>query len=85
MSIQMYILCMGNWNPKLLKFDETCLIRNRIHCERCNKTPTMFIADANFGILERDALFAAKCMKHLKYKFPMNVAVQWNKTRPDKF
>ena len=26
----------------------------------------------------------AKCEMHLKYKFPMNVAVQWNKTRPDR-
>ena len=30
--------------------------------------------------LERDALFARKMYEmHLKYKFPMNVAVQWNR------
>ena len=48
--------------------------------ERCKKAKTLFIADANFSILERDAIFAKKMHEmHIKYGWPYNVAVQWNK------
>ena len=53
--------------------------------KRCKKNTTVFIADANFGILERDAIFAKKIFEvHKKYGWPQNVSVQWNKTRPDR-
>ena len=43
------------------------------------------IADANFGILERDETFAHKMYEaHTKYKFPSYVFAQWNKTRSDR-
>jgi hypothetical protein len=45
----------------------------------------MFIADANFSILDRDSRFAAKIYEgHKKTSFPNFVGVQWNKTRPDR-
>jgi len=76
----------GIGTTKLLKFDEDRVLQEIDYIsERCKHTPTMFIADANFGILERDALFAKRMYEnHLKHKFPMNVSVQWNKTRPDR-
>jgi radical SAM superfamily enzyme YgiQ (UPF0313 family) len=76
----------GIGTQKLLKFDEKRVIDEIEYiAKRCNKTPTLFIADANFGILERDAIFAKKIYEMYKtYNFPSNVAVQWNKTRPDR-
>ena len=76
----------GIGTTKLMKFDEERVIQEIDYIsERCKHTPTMFIADANFGILERDAIFAKRMYEnHLKHKFPMNVSVQWNKTRPDR-
>jgi len=76
----------GIGTQKLLKFSEERVL-NEIQyiSERCKKTKTLFIADANFGILERDALFAKKMYEmHKEFGFPYNVAVQWNKTRPDR-
>ncbi|GEM_PF-517847 len=45
----------------------------------------MFVTDANFGILERDQTFARELYKtHEATGYPGRVAVQWNKTRPDR-
>jgi radical SAM superfamily enzyme YgiQ (UPF0313 family) len=76
----------GIGTQKLLKFSEERVIDEiQYISERCKKTKTLFIADANFGILERDALFAKKMYEmHKEFGFPYNVAVQWNKTRPDR-
>lgn len=76
----------GIGTTKLLKFDEERVLKEIDYIsERCKKTTTILVADANFGILERDAIFAKRMYEnHLKHKFPMNVAVQWNKTRPDR-
>jgi radical SAM superfamily enzyme YgiQ (UPF0313 family) len=76
----------GIGTQKLLKFsEERVLDEIQYISERCKKTKTLFIADANFGILERDALFAKKIYEmHSEFGFPYNVAVQWNKTRPDR-
>ena len=41
----------GIGTQKLLKFDEERVLSEIEYiAKRCNKTPTMFIADANFGI-----------------------------------
>ena len=76
----------GIGTTKLARFnDERVLEEIQYISERCKKASTLFIADANFGILERDAIFAAKMYEcHRKYGFPQNVDVQWNKTRPDR-
>lgn len=76
----------GIGTQKLLKFSEERVMEEiQYISERCKKTKTLFIADANFGILERDALFAKKMYEmHKEFGFPYNVAVQWNKTRPDR-
>tara|TARA_Y100000389_G_scaffold204802_1_gene259762 strand:- start:15288 stop:17354 length:2067 start_codon:yes stop_codon:yes gene_type:complete len=76
----------GIGTQKLMKFDEERVL-NEIEyiAKRCKHTPTMFIADANFAILERDAVFAKKMYEmNQKYNWPKHVAVQWNKTRPDR-
>ena len=55
----MYILCMGIGTQKLLRFDENRVLDEIDYINsKCTKASTLFIADANFGILERDALFA---------------------------
>lgn len=76
----------GIGTQKLMRFDEKRVLDEIEYiAKRCKHTPTMFIADANFGILERDAIFAKKMYDmHLKYNWPKHVAVQWNKTRPDR-
>jgi len=76
----------GIGTQKLMKFDEERVL-NEIEyiAKRCKHTPTLFIADANFGILERDAIFAKRMYEmHLEHEWPKHVAVQWNKTRPDR-
>lgn len=53
--------------------------------EHCTKSMNMFIGDANFGILDRDADFARRIRAtHAKRGYPGHVGVQWNKTRPDR-
>ena len=76
----------GIGTQKLMRFsEERVLDEIQYIAERCTKTKTLFIADANFGILERDAIFAKKMYEmHKEFGFPYNVAVQWNKTRPDR-
>ena len=51
--------------------------------ERCTKTKTLF-TDANFGILKRMQYLQKMYEMHKEFGFPYNVAVQWNKTRPDR-
>ena len=76
----------GLGTQKLMKFDEERVIREIEYIyERCKQATTFYIADANFGILERDSKFAAKIYEgHVKTGFPNFVAVMWNKTRPDR-
>ncbi len=76
----------GIGTQKLQKFDEKRVLDEIEYiATRCKKSKTLFIADANFSILERDAVFAKKMYEmHLKHGWPYNVAVQWNKTRPDR-
>jgi len=71
---------------KLAKFDDQRIIDEIEYIsKRCKKTTTLMIADANFGILERDETFAKKMHEaHTKYKFPSYVFAQWNKTRRDR-
>jgi radical SAM superfamily enzyme YgiQ (UPF0313 family) len=53
--------------------------------QRCRKAVQMFISDANFGVLERDALFGRWLAEsNEKYGFPGHLAVQWHKARPDR-
>jgi radical SAM superfamily enzyme YgiQ (UPF0313 family) len=76
----------GIGTQKLLRFDENRVLDEIDYINsKCKKASTLFIADANFGILERDAIFAKRI--YLGYKkngYPHHVAVQWNKTRPDR-
>ena len=76
----------GIGTQKLLRFDEERVLKEIEYiAERCKKSKALFIADANFSILERDAIFAKKMYEmHIKHEWPYNVAVQWNKTRPDR-
>ncbi len=76
----------GIGTQKLAKFDEERVLKEIEYIyKRCKLASTLFIADANFGILERDSKFAAKLYEgHVKTGFPSFVAVQWNKTRPDR-
>ena len=76
----------GIGTQKLKKFDEERVLKEIEYIyERCKLASTLFIADANFGILERDSKFAAKLYEgHVKTGFPSFVAVQWNKSRPDR-
>ena len=69
-----------------MKFDEERVFNEIDYiAKKCKNAVTLFIADANFGILERDAAIAARIYKgYSEYGFPQNVAVQWNKTRPDR-
>ncbi len=76
----------GIGTQKLMRFsEERVLSEIEYISERCKKSKTLIIADANFGILERDAVFAKKMYEMSeKHKFPFSVNVQWNKTRPDR-
>jgi radical SAM superfamily enzyme YgiQ (UPF0313 family) len=76
----------GIGTQKLQRFDEQRVIDEIDYIgKKCKLSKTLFIADANFGILERDAIFAKSLYEsHKKNEWPQNVAVQWNKTRPDR-
>jgi len=76
----------GIGTQKLMKFDEDRVLKEIEYIsERCTKSKMLKIADANFGILERDALFAKKMYDmSQKYNYPLSVDVLWNKTRPDR-
>jgi radical SAM superfamily enzyme YgiQ (UPF0313 family) len=52
---------------------------------KCTRSHQLSISDANFGILDRDEIFAKKLYEcHEKLGFPGHLGVQWNKTRPDR-
>jgi radical SAM superfamily enzyme YgiQ (UPF0313 family) len=76
----------GIGTQKLQRFNEERVMAEIDYiAKRSKKSKTVYIADANFGILERDAKFAKKMYEtHVEYGWPFNVAVQWNKTRPDR-
>ena len=71
---------------RYLGFDEERVFNEIDYIAKKTKNAvTLLIADANFGILERDAKIAARIYSgYEKHGFPSNVAVQWNKTRPDR-
>jgi radical SAM superfamily enzyme YgiQ (UPF0313 family) len=53
--------------------------------DRCTKSSNLFIGDANFSVLERDADIATELYNRNQEKgYPAHVSVQWNKTRPDR-
>jgi radical SAM superfamily enzyme YgiQ (UPF0313 family) len=76
----------GIGTVKLAKFDNERVIDEIEYIsKRCKLTTTLMIADANFGILERDSKLAAKMYEcHKKYGFPSFAWAQWNKTRSDR-
>ena len=76
----------GIGTVKLARFDENRILKEIEYIsEKSKNTTTLFIVDANFGILERDKKFAAKLYEcHKKKGFPHWVTVQWNKTRSDR-
>jgi radical SAM superfamily enzyme YgiQ (UPF0313 family) len=76
----------GIGSSKLANFsDERVFAEIDYIAERCTKSMNLFIVDANFGILERDAAIAAKVWEvHEKYGYPGHVGCQWNKSRPDR-
>ena len=76
----------GIGTAKLRQFEEERVLREiEYFTERCKSASILIIADANFGILERDAKFAAKIYQsHKKIGYPYYVDVQWNKTRFDR-
>ena len=76
----------GIGTVKLSKFDEE-RVKEEIEyiSKRTKNASQIFIGDANFAILERDADFAKEMYKcSTKYNFPLHVIVFWNKTRPDR-
>ena len=76
----------GIGTQKLLRFDEE-RVKEEIKyiASRTKHTGSLYIADANFSILERDVSFAREIYnQHIKVGYPNFVIVQWNKTRPDR-
>ena len=76
----------GIGTQKLLKFEEN-RVKEEIKyiAKRSKNTGSLYIADANFAILERDAEFAKEIYnQHVSEGYPNFVIVQWNKTRPDR-
>lgn len=52
---------------------------------RCTNTGILYIADANYGVLERDEQISAHLYKcSVEHGYPKNVIASWNKTRPDR-
>jgi radical SAM superfamily enzyme YgiQ (UPF0313 family) len=76
----------GIGTQKLARFSlERVLAEIEYISERCTRAVNIYIGDANFGILERDAEIAAKLRECSKtFGFPGHVSAQWNKTRPDR-
>ena len=76
----------GIGTQKLLRFGEDRVKEEiRYIAKRTKNTGSLFIADANFSILERDASFAKEIYEqHVSVGYPNYVIVQWNKTRPDR-
>lgn len=76
----------GIGTQKLSKFSEERVLAEIEYIgQRCTNAAQMFIADANFGILERDVDFArALNASHEKYRYPGHLAVQWHKSKADR-
>jgi len=76
----------GIGTEKLSRFSEERVVAEIDYIsQRAHLTANLYLADANFSILERDATFAARMHdNHLKLGFPGHVMVQWNKSRPDR-
>ena len=76
----------GIGTEKLTRYsDERISAEIEYFGKRSNNTKNLYIADANFAILERDANISRQLFEsHEKYGYPGNVMVNWNKTRPDR-
>ena len=76
----------GIGTEKLARYsDERISAEIEYFGKRSNNTKNLYIADANFAILERDANISRQLFEsHEKYGYPGNVMVNWNKTRPDR-
>ncbi len=76
----------GIGTGKLARFSEGRVMDEiEYFSRRCTKSANMFIADANFSVLERDAAFARRLRRcRDKHGYPGHVSIQWNKTRPDR-
>jgi radical SAM superfamily enzyme YgiQ (UPF0313 family) len=76
----------GIGTQKLTRFSEQRVLSEIDYIAEHHGTSTyLYVADANYGILERDAQFAEHMYKrHVDTGFPGHVGVQWNKTRPDR-
>ena len=72
----------GYWHKKTDEISEEEFYEIEYIAERCKKSKTLIIADANFGILGMHC--SQKMFEIGKHKFPFSVNVQWNKTRPDR-
>jgi radical SAM superfamily enzyme YgiQ (UPF0313 family) len=76
----------GIANEKLARFSEERVLAEIDYiAQRSRNSSSLFVGDANFGILDRDAGFAAKLLDCSRAKgWPLRVNAQWNKTRPDR-
>ena len=76
----------GISTPKLTKFsNERVIAEIEYIAARCKHTTGLRIADANFAILERDAVLARRLREARdEFGFPNHVMLNWNKTRPDR-
>ncbi|MBT4732137.1 radical SAM protein [Candidatus Woesearchaeota archaeon] len=73
----------GIGTPKLSKFSiERVKDEIKYIAKKNPKSSNLFIADANFAVLERDVEIADFIKKtNKKFGYPARVSVQWNKTR----
>lgn len=76
----------GIGTGKLARFSDERIFAEIDYLGRhCTKSGNLFIADANFAILERDRLIAARLRESFERTgYPGHVSCQWNKTRPDR-
>jgi radical SAM superfamily enzyme YgiQ (UPF0313 family) len=76
----------GIGTGKLARFSDERVFAEIDYLGRnCTKSGNLFVADANFSILDRDRLIAARLREnHERSGFPGHVSCQWNKTRPDR-
>ena len=76
----------GIGTGKLATFsDERVFAEIDYIADRCVRSMNLFIADANFSILDRDEMIAKWLRaRHERGGYPGHVSAQWNKTRPDR-
>ncbi len=76
----------GIGTGKLARFSDERVFAEIDYLGRnCRKTGNLFVADANFSILDRDRLIAGRLRdSHESTGYPGHVSCQWNKTRPDR-